>query len=255
MGRLRVLIFLLLLAAVCLVCAPALQDKIPALKEKFSFLQTPDTPQPPAQTDAAQPAAPNTPNTQENQLFSWKDQLAAFSKRFTMSNFAESGPVAAPKQAPVPPAKPAAAPKPSVLDIMMEDQRPPLENKLLGPEISALLDDFLARRREYNTQLAQTIQSLFGDEAAQEAIYVLFADETASFANAATCQNPEAFAANQNHIDENTEKQLLQIFKRHNAQLGKPHDGVSPAWKAFFKRVKNYDRVVADGQADAEPQQ
>ncbi len=262
MGRLRFVICLLLLAAFLMVFAQSLKGVIPFLQENLPFRPAVATakqkPQP-AAGDVLTGAAQEAKNV-SGQLLSWKNQIAEFSQKLTLANFPELAALAtSEEEKPLPSAKPAAAPqpkpqKPSVLDIMMEDQRPPLENKLLGPEISALLDDFLARRREYNTQLAQTTQTLFGDDAAQEAIYVLFTDETASYANAATCQTPKAFAANQNNIDQNTEKNMLQIFKRYQKQLGRQHDGVSPAWKAFFKRVKDYERVVANGQSAAEPQ-
>lgn len=260
MGRLRFIVCLLLLAAFLMVFAQSLDGVLRLLKENLPF-STPSASSPVA-ASAQQRVIDGAVQLSKNvsdQLLRWQQQIAEFSKKLSLADWPEltelaQSTVFPQKEKPQPPAQPQPRPqKPSLLQIMMEDERPPLENKLLGPEISALLDDFLARRREYNTQLLQATQTLFGDEAAQDAIHVLFADETASFANASTCQSPEAFAANQQRIDDQTEKNMLRVFNRYKQELDRPQEKNSPAWKAFFKRVENYKRVAAEGQAATHP--
>lgn len=260
MGRLRFIVGLLLLAAFLMVFSQSLNGVLLLIKENLPFQVWATNPEDraPGAQQAAQTAASAEAFSKNwnDQLAQWKEQITSFSQKLSLPVPPPAPP--APKPAKPQPPKAPAPQKPEqepLLHIMMEDERPPLENKLLGPEISAMLDDFLSRRREYNTQRAQITAQLFGPEAAQEAVRTLFADETASFANAATCQSPEAFAANQQKIDEQTEKNMLAIYKRHKQQIGKQEEATSPAWKAFFKRVENYERVSANGdEAPAQPE-
>lgn len=136
------------------------------------------------------------------------------------------------------------APEIPFLQVILEDLRPPLKNPHFGPEISALLDDFLARRRQYNADLVNTTENLFGPDAKKEVVRVLIDDERATFDNAQTSHTRPEFAGRQLEIDAQTEQKLYEIFLRHRNNIEKQQNAVSPAWKAFFKRVKNYQRAA-----------
>lgn len=148
------------------------------------------------------------------------------------------------------------APEIPFLQVILEDLRPPLKNPHFGPEISALLDDFLARRRQYNADLVNTTENLFGPDAKKEVVRVLIDDERATFQNAQTSQTRPEFAGRQLEIDAQTEQKLYEIFLRHRNNIEKQQNAVSPAWRAFFQRVKNYQRAaeLAKETTTASPQ-
>ncbi len=240
MARLRFIVSLLLLAGFLLFFARSLEWVL-ALVKGTSAPGALTVPHPALEMPGGNTAALS--QTWADQMTGWKQLLSEFAAKLTLPKGLSPADLPAPK---TPPKATAATPKPeepSLLHITMEDERPPLENPLVGPEISALLDDFLARRRAYNSQQVQAVQTLFGTPAAQEAVRILHTDETASFANAATCQTPRAFAANQQRIDDQTEQAMLALFNRYKREIGKQKD-VSPEWKAFFKRVENYKRAA-----------
>lgn len=142
------------------------------------------------------------------------------------------------------PQKPTFPEEKPFLQVVLEDLRPPLKNPHFGPEISALLDDFLARRRQYNADLVNTTENLFGPDAKKEVVRVLIDDERATFDNAQTSHTRPEFAGRQLEIDAQTEQKLYEIFLRHRNNIEKQQNAVSPAWRAFFKRVKNYQRAA-----------
>ena len=156
-----------------------------------------------------------------------------------------------PKESP----QPSSAPEIPFLQVILEDLRPPLKNPHFEPEISALLDDFLARRRQYNADLVNTTENLFGPDAKKEVVRVLIDDERATFDNAQTSQTRPEFAGRQLEIDAQTEQKLYEIFLRHRNKIEKQQNAVSPAWKAFFKRVKNYQRAAELAKGSLPPGQ
>lgn len=243
MARLRFIVSLLLLGVFLLFFAHVLQWVL-ALVKGARPAGPPAVPQISLGTPhSVLENAASLSQTWADQMTGWKQLLSEFAAKLTLPKGLSPADLPAPKTLPKATAATPKPEEPSLLHITMEDERPPLENPLVGPEISALLDDFLARRRAYNSQQVQAVQTLFGTPAAQEAVRILHTDETASFANAATCQTPRAFAANQQRIDDQTEQAMLALFNRYKREIGKQKD-VSPEWKAFFKRVENYKRAA-----------
>ena len=106
------------------------------------------------------------------------------------------------------PAKPVPSAEPknsaSFLQITLEELRPPLKNKALGPEASERLDAFLNQRR---------------------------------------MRNAEEFAARQNKTDDKTNKKLHEIFERHKKLFNRRLTENTPAWNRFFRQVNDFQKA------------
>ena len=170
----------------------------------------------------------------------------------TVTNFATSlsqpATPPAPKLDPVPPqpvkpAKPRPPKKQELLQIVFEDARPPLENEAIGPKDSARLEDFLMDRMDSNAEFVDLIQGVFGHDAAKEVVRVLTEDENATEKNARTCKSLEEFALRQEKIEQKTQHDLHKALAPLVKNLEQQKKAVSPAWKAFDRRVHNYERV------------
>ena len=109
-----------------------------------------------------------------------------------------------------------------VLQITLEDEKPPLYNPLLGEEASARLEKFLNERRAKNATLATDTRTYFGERAQQEVLFVLLEDEKASLHNALNSRSAQDFARRQTQTDQQTQAQLNKIFERYKTSFNKP---------------------------------
>ena len=145
------------------------------------------------------------------------------------------------------PAKPVPSAEPknsaSFLQITLEELRPPLKNKALGPEASERLDAFLNQRRMRNADLANETEPLFGARAKREVMRVLIDDEKESYKNARESKSAEEFAESQNKTDEKTNKKLHEIFERHKKLFNRRLTKNTPAWNRFFKQVNDFQKA------------
>lgn len=130
------------------------------------------------------------------------------------------------------------------MQITLEDIRPPVKNKALGPKASARLETFLAHKREQNAQLAKETETLFGPEAQQEVIAALVNDERESLANARTATSATDYATRQSNTDQKTSVALTAIFEKYKKQLNHRLNKNSPAWNEFFKRVNSFQKAA-----------
>ncbi len=238
MGRFRVILCLLLLAAFFHYFTEVSQWVTLLLKNTLPTQRT---------ASSQQAALPNPLRSLETSDIpkEWGNQVQEFAQK--IADFSESfNRPAPPPPAPKHPAKPLPPPPtpedPTFLQVIMEDMRKPLQNDTLGPEISALLDNFLQNKRAYNAQLANETEELFGPEAKKEVVRILIDDEIDSAANAETCASTQDFATRQEEINARTEQKLYEAFSRHKQDINRQAARVSPAWKAFFKRLDNYRR-------------
>lgn len=131
----------------------------------------------------------------------------------------------------------------SFLQITLEDFRPAIHNKHLGPEASARLDAFLREKRVKNAYLAEETGALFGNLAQQEVIYILTEDEKASRDNALTSKTAQEYARRQKQTDQKISAQLNAVFEKHKKQFNSRLNENSPAWNEFFKRVNDFQKA------------
>ena len=110
----------------------------------------------------------------------------------------------------------------NVLQITLEDEKPPLYNPALGREASGRLEDFLNLRKEKNALLATDTRTYFGERAQQEVLFVLMEDEKDSLANVLNSRSAQDFAKRQTQTDQKTQEQLNKIFDRYKTSFTKP---------------------------------
>lgn len=132
---------------------------------------------------------------------------------------------------------------PPFLQITMEDSRPPLQNKALGPEASKRLDLFLQKRRARNAELATETASLFGPNTQMEVINALVADEEETYKNACESQSAEDFAARQTKTDKNTKKKFNEIFEQNKKSFNRRLIENTSDWNHFFRQVNNFQKA------------
>ncbi len=129
----------------------------------------------------------------------------------------------APRKAEIPTAMPTHHAAPSnVLQITLEDEKPPLYNPALGKEASVRLEEFLNERRAKNATLATDTRTYFGERAQQEVLFVLVEDEKASLNNALNSRSAQEFAKRQTQTDQQTQEQLNKIFEHYKTSFNKP---------------------------------
>jgi len=129
------------------------------------------------------------------------------------------------------------------MQVTLEDLRPPVHNKHLGAEASARLDAFLREKRLQNARLADETGALFGNNAKQEVIYILTADEKAGWDNARTSKTAQEYARRQEAADKKTSARLAAVFEKYKKQFNSRLNENSPAWNEFFKRVNNFQKA------------
>lgn len=235
MGRFKFILFLVLLAVFLLFFSHTLRSFLSLTAGSLPLSQT--VPQP--QRSSSFPLQ-NELRKQTHQWLQLLVQLTPLQKAKTYTPPAACVP---------PPAEPSANPAVPFLQITLEDLRPPLRNPHFPPEISVLLDEFLAKRRQYNAELVDSTEEIFGESAKKEVIAVLIRDEQASTHNAKTCKTRQDFAQRQRQINQQTSQKLYETFLRHRRDINRRAATMSPAWKAFFKRVRDYQRI-ANGTAE-----
>ena len=139
--------------------------------------------------------------------------------------------------------KPIAQNSSSFLQVTLEELRPPLKNKTLGPEASARLDLFLQERRARNADLANETEPLFGARAKREVMRVLINDEKESYNNARESKSAKEFSERQTNTDEKTRHKLNEIFERHKKLFNLRLTESTPAWNKFFRQVNNFQKA------------
>lgn len=247
MSRFKIILFFFLLAAVVTFLAHPLRSFL-TLTRETALQQIPAQAQlqradPPSHTDSLSDKLAQHTQTLTKEVSRFIADLK-MPKAFAFSRDTDS--VGKEKRT-APLSQPTPEADSFLMQITNEELRPSVHNPHFDPEISVLLDNFLSKRRLYHTELAKETEDIFGEDAKQEVIVVLTEDEQACLENAKTSSSREEFAIRQKEIDQQTEQSLYEVFLRHRQDINRKAAAMSPAWKAFFKRLRDYQRVV-DGE-------